>query len=128
MQRELQMAGNKFEILDFVKSRMKMSIGLQKAPIPVSILKDEEEEDESERDAQDEVKDPNVEGLPKKVDEFMSYINRVYFDGNLDNNGKELFKSDWMAMEREDWGDFDSDGSEIPTNSNKPRRKILITT
>ena len=125
MQRELQAQGNKFEIIDFVKSRMKMTIGVEKASTPMSILKNREQVEDGKEKEEEDGKDPNVEGLPKKVDEFMAYINRVYFDGKLDNEGKELFKSD---LEREYGGDFEHYGFENPVQSTKPRRKILITT
>ena len=72
-------------------------------------------------------KDPNVEGLPKKVDQFMSYINRVYFDGKLDQDGKQMFKSDLERLENEESEDLDDHTIETLLNS-KRQRKILITT
>ena len=126
MQRELQEQGNKFEIIDFVKSRMKMTIGVEKAPKPESILKKKEEVEDTKEE--EEGKDPNVEGLPKKVDEFMAYINRAYFDGKLDDDGKELFKSDLTAMQNEYGDGFEHNGFENVNEATKPRRKILITT
>lgn len=103
-----------------------MTIGVQNAPKPASILKKKEEIESHEEE--EEGKDPNVEGLPKKVDEFMAYINRVYFDGKLDDEGKELFKSNLTHLESENGEDFGDHGFENPINSTKPRRKILITT
>ena len=102
-----------------------MAIGLERVPKPVSLLK-EKLEKEKETDYYDE-KDPNVTGLPEKVDEFMSYINRVYFDGQLDKNGKEFLKSDLAKTGEENLNDFDADGFENHMTSTKSRRKILVT-
>ena len=112
--------------MDFVKSRIKMSIGLQRAPKPVSVLDKVEEEKAEENDVEDD-KDPIVEKLPKKVDEFMNYINRVYFDGKLDSDGKQMFKSDLESSENEE-DDVDIEEHTIETLLNaRRRRKILIT-
>ena len=123
MQRELADTGNKYEIIDFVKSRVKMSIGLEKAPKPVSILKERNDgiKDRSDTEDGNEDADPNVAGLPTKVDEFMSYINRVYFDGKLEQDGKQLFKSDIEGTTLDD--------NDLPVgHSRRPIRKILVTT
>ena len=123
MQRELADTGNKYEIIDFVKSRVKMSIGLEKAPKPVSILKERNDgiKDRSDTEDGNEDADPNVAGLPTKVDEFMSYINRVYFDGKLEQDGKQLFKSDIEGTTHDD--------NDLPVgHSRRPIRKILVTT
>ena len=103
-----------------------MSIGLQQAPKPVSVL-DNIEEEKAEENKIDDDKDPIMEELPKKVDEFMNYINRVYFDGNLDPDGKQMFKSDLERMENEE-EDVDIEEHTIETLLNaRRRRKILIT-
>ena len=112
--------------MDFVKSRIKMSIGLQRAPKPVSVL-DTAKDNQDDENEEELDKDPNVEGLPKKVDQFMSYINRVYFDGKLDLDGKQMFKSDLERMENEESVDLDDHTIETLLNS-KRQRKILITT
>ena len=123
MQRELADTGNKYEIIDFVKSRIKMSIGLERAPKPASILKEQNDRigNKSDIDDNNENADPNVTGLPTKVDEFMSYINRVYFDGKLEQDGKQFFKSDIEGTTH--------DENDLPVgHSRRPIRKILITT
>ena len=103
-----------------------MSIGLQQAPKPVSVL-DNIEEEKAEENKIDDDKDPIMEELPKKVDEFMNYINRVYFDGNLDPDGKQMFKSDLEGMENEE-DDVYIEEHTIETLLNaRRRRKILIT-
>ena len=71
--------------MDFVKSRIRMSIGVQRAPKPVSVL-DIKDIEKTNENGNEEDKDPIVEELPKKVDEFMNYINRVYFGGKLDQD------------------------------------------
>ena len=126
VQRELTERGNEYEIMDFIKSRMRMSIGIERAPKPLSVLKEREEEEEDNETNENEEQDPNVSGLPKKVDEFMEYINRIYFDGELDQGGKQLLKSDLTRLGNDD--NFDYDDFETQTTSQRPRRKILITT
>ena len=75
----------------------------------------------------DKDKDPIVEELPKKVDEFMNYINRVYFGGKLDQDGKQMFKSDLETFEHEEQSvDIDEHTIETLLNARR-RRKILIT-
>ena len=100
-----------------------MSIGLERAPKPASILKKQNDGigNKSDIDDDDENADPNVTGLPTKVDEFMSYINRVYFDGKLEQDGKQFFKSDIEGTTH--------DENDLPVgHSRRPIRKILITT
>ena len=129
MQRELKFQGNKYEIMDFVKSRLRMSIGLQRAPKPVSVLENVEEETEevNHENDEDDDKDSSVEELPKKVDEFMNYINRVYFDGNLDQDGKQMFRNDLETVEnKEESVDIEEHTIETLLNARR-RRKILIT-
>ena len=129
MQRELKFQGNKYEIMDFVKSRLRMSIGLQRAPKPVSVLENVEEETEevNHENDEDDDKDSRVEELPKKVDEFMNYINRVYFDGNLDQDGKQMFRNDLETVEnKEESVDIEEHTIETLLNARR-RRKILIT-
>ena len=130
VQRELCERGNEYEIMDFIKSQIKMSIGIERAPKPVSILK-ELEGDKEEKDNEIEVeeeKDPNITELPKKVDEFMSYINRVYFDGELDQGGKQILKADLNRLDNNDTNDFNYEDFNDQPTSTRPRRKILITT
>ena len=115
--------------MDFVKSRLRMSIGLQRAPKPVSVLENVEEEKEevNHENDEDDDKDSNVEELPKKVDEFMNYINRVYFDGNLDQDGKQMFRNDLETVEnKEESVDIEEHTIETLLNARR-RRKILIT-
>ena len=103
-----------------------MSIGVQRAPKPISVvdITNIEKTDEND-DAED--KDTIVEELPKKVDEFMSYINRVYFDGKLEQDGKQMFKSDLETFEYEEQSvDIDEHTIETLLNARR-RRKILIT-
>ena len=78
-----------------------MSIGVQRAPKPISVVDITNIEKTNEND-DDEDKDTIVQELPKKVDEFMSYINRVYFEGKLDQDGKQMFKSDLETFEFEE--------------------------
>ena len=112
--------------MDFVKSRIRMSIGVQRAPKPVSVLDIKDIKQPNEKD-NDEDKDLIVEELPKKVDEFMNYINRVYFGGKLDQDGKQMFKSDLEAFEFEEQSvDIDEHTIETLLNARR-RRKILIT-
>ena len=103
-----------------------MSIGVQRAPKPISVVDITNVEKTDEND-DDEDKDTIVEELPKKVDEFMSYINRVYFDGKLDQDGKQMFKSDLETFEYEEQSvDIDEHTIETLLNARR-RRKILIT-
>ena len=103
-----------------------MSIGVQRAPKPISVVDITNIEKTNEND-DDEDKDTIVEELPKKVDEFMSYINRVYFDGKLDQDGKQMFKSDLEIFEYEEQSvDIDEHTIETLLNARR-RRKILIT-
>ena len=103
-----------------------MSIGIERVPEPLSVLKEQEEGEDNEAEANEE-QDPNVTELPQKVDEFMGYINRVYFNGELDEGGKQLFKSD-LAKLGNDADNFDYDDFENQEAPKRPRRKILITT
>ena len=103
-----------------------MSIGVQRAPKPISVVDITNIEKTNEND-DDEDKDTIVQELPKKVDEFMSYINRVYFDGKLDQDGKQMFKSDLETFEYEEQSvDIDEHTIETLLNTRR-RRKILIT-
>ena len=103
-----------------------MSIGVQRAPKPISVVDITNIEKTNEND-DDEDKDTIVQELPKKVDEFMSYINRVYFDGKLDQDGKQMFKSDLETFEHEEQSvDIDEHTIETLLNARR-RRKILIT-
>ena len=122
----MRFQGNKYEIMDFVKSRIRMSIGVQRAPKPVSVL-DIKDIEKTNENGNEEDKDPIVEELPKKVDEFMNYINRVYFGGKLDQDGKQIFKSDLETFEYEEQSvDIDEHTIETLLNARR-RRKILIT-
>ena len=103
-----------------------MAIGLKRVPKPLSLLKEASEE-VNQTDDEDE-KDTNVTELPEKVDEFMSYINRVYFDGQLDEKGKEIFKSDMNKLEKSSLSTSKNENFDNHTPPRNLRRKILITT
>ena len=112
---------------------MKLSIGIERPPKPISILKDisEDIEEEVQNDEdEEEEKDTNVTELPEKVDEFMKYVDKMYFGGELGEGAKTMFKSG-IAKPDDDMGGDEEQGEDIADEEYlvpKPRRKILITT
>ena len=45
-----------------------------------------------------------VNELPNKVDEFLEYVNRIYFDGQLDLGTKSALKADLKQRKEDDQG------------------------
>ena len=103
---ELNAKGNQYEILDFVKTQSKYRIGTKELPSKDNAFADEltEErrnpvganEDLEGSDVINDECDSNVIELPKKVDAFLVYINDMYFDGELDIEGKRMFREELM--------------------------------
>ena len=129
VQSELSDRGNEYEIIDFIKSRIKMSVGIEIAPKPISVLQEKEEKEEDTKEEEDDdEKDPNVTELPQKVDEFMNFLNRLYFEGELGPDDKDFLKSGF-ANQEDDSGEFsDNYSDDDPMPPPKLRRKILIST
>ena len=45
-----------------------------------------------------------VNELPNKVDEFLEYVNRIYFDGQLDLGTKSALKADLKQRKEDEQG------------------------
>ena len=45
-----------------------------------------------------------VNELPNKVDEFLEYVNRIYFDGQLDLGTKSALKADLKQRKEDEEG------------------------
>ena len=45
-----------------------------------------------------------VNELPNKVDEFLEYVNRIYFDGQLDLGTKSALKADLTQRKEDEQG------------------------
>ena len=46
--------------------------------------------DDEEEESDDECYDHNAAQLPDKVDEFLDFINNMYFDGQMDTTNKSV--------------------------------------
>ena len=56
-------------------------------------MRKKEMENNNDSDESDEEEyDQNASMLPEKVDEFLDFINNMYFDGEMDNTGKGILK------------------------------------
>ena len=91
------MRGNKYEILEFVYRQMLLHIGFEALPPKVSALKGMSEkekgrDDESEDLVEEIGERDNAGELPEKIDMFVEYINKNYFDGELDTGSKDMLK------------------------------------
>ena len=53
-------------------------------------LENSDDSDESDEEEYDQ----NASMLPEKVDEFLDFINNMYFDGEMDNTGKGILKGE----------------------------------
>ena len=114
---ELFVQGNKYEIIQFIKSRARMASGLEVAPKPQSIVRKHDEivedhgekleqdldsESEHEEDEQDPEPDIPTDDLTKKMDMFLNYVNNTYFDGEIDLKSKDAFKRDLKLQKKLD--------------------------
>ena len=57
-------------------------------------LRKRELEENDETEESDEEYDQNAAQLPEKVDEFLDFINNMYFDGEMDTKSKGILKQD----------------------------------
>ena len=90
-------------------------------------MQEKEKEEDIKEVEDDDEKDPNVTELPQKVDEFMNYLNRLYFEGELGPEDKDFLKSGFVNQENNS-DELSDDDSEDPEPPPKIRRKILIST
>ena len=122
---ELNAKGNQYEILDFIKTQSKYRIGTMELPpkdnaFADELTKERKNQDEAKEglegsdDDGDDENDSNVVELPKKVDAFLVYINDMYFDGELDIEGKRMFREELMDNGE---GDFNGSPSRVVLNS-----------
>ncbi|XP_043202140.1 polycystic kidney disease protein 1-like 2 [Amphibalanus amphitrite] len=80
---------NDFEILEFVQMRMFRFIGLGQHRVqPLREHVKQFQEEQQRKDKQQK----QIDQLPSKMDQFLSQVNDMYFDGQLDLNNKEFLK------------------------------------
>ena len=80
---------NDFEILEFIQLRLFRFIGLgQKRIEPLREHVRLHQEDQQRKNKQQK----QVDQLPTKMDQFLSQVNDMYFDGQLELNNKEFLK------------------------------------
>ena len=95
MKAELADAPNEFEIFDFISYRTKTFLGIEKFKKRLPICKDDIKKEQSALTVEEREKIERqpltMDDLPDKVDTFINYINKFYFDGKLEGEGKEMF-------------------------------------
>jgi hypothetical protein len=99
---ELAAKGNEYEILDFLKTNTRYMVGTEDLPAKDNALADDDtvnrrgllddiKEIDEDSDLQAEA-DINVANLPEKIDNFLVYINDMYFEGQLDLRNKGVLR------------------------------------
>lgn len=83
---ELKNVPNKYDILEFVAFKAKLMIGIEKRVIREHTAK-------PEIDRKDLKTTPVSEEFPGKVDTLLTYINDMYFNGQLDLKDPEALKA-----------------------------------
>jgi len=101
VKQELSAKGNQYEILDFLKTHGRYVLGTKELPPRDCALADDdtdkrkrELEDDDDSEESDEEYDQNAAHLPEKVDEFLDFINNMYFDGEMDTKKKGILSQD----------------------------------
>ena len=110
VKKKLAGQGNELEVIQYIKDAARSLAG--KGPRP-GFLEEfapegngtgevvvEREGEEGEADGEDEGSSV-VNELPVKIDEFLEYINRLYFDGGLDLGTKKVLKDNMRNDEEE---------------------------
>jgi len=102
VKKELEGKGNDLEVIQYIKDAIRSMVGLRPRPHFLHEFAPEgsrhnqlvvnKEDDESK--VENEGSPSAVNELPNKVDEFLEYVNRIYFDGELDINSKKGLKNE----------------------------------
>ena len=87
---------NEYEIMEFIMTQGKYVLGTKELPPKDSALADDQtpsrkELNQSDSEDEDEDINENVEKLPEKMNLFLTYVNNMYFDGQLDiSDGRNI--------------------------------------
>ena len=133
MKSNLYKQGNKYEIIQFIVDQSKKSLGLRVAEKPMSILERDKDEDDWD-DEDDSGYDDPVEDLPEKVDLFLDYINKLYFEGELDMKSKQVFGEELKLQQKvrfavsNDSEDNSSDNDDETESMEGVRKRPILRT
>ncbi|XP_069953284.1 polycystin-1-like protein 2 isoform X2 [Cherax quadricarinatus] len=78
---------NKYDIINFIWSRVRQNLRLEREP-DASVIPNVQDESQNSATSDDSIADE----LPDKVSQLMKYISDVYFDGQLNLNDPEAVK------------------------------------
>ena len=126
VKKELAGKGNELEVIQYIKDAARSMAG--RGPRPGFLqefapegpdtgkLVDEKGAGQGSED-EDEDGPSVVKELPNKVDEFLEYVNRIYFDGDLDLGTKGVLKREMKQPHDDDkkddnGGDTDNDSND----------------
>ena len=88
--------------------------------------RDDNEENIENEDSEGEFEDSNTTQLPQKIDEFLVYINDLYFDGELNMIDKRMFK---MGEDLDEFHNDENDDNQAKEKSNPvtSRRRVVFS-